>query len=62
MISGHVNLIIGANLLTNKDGSVKLADFGVASKTAGVSDNTVVGSPYWSEKFMFTPPKLIYTL
>ena len=40
---------IGANLLTNKDGTVKLADFGVASKTAGVVDNAVVGSPYWSE-------------
>ena len=39
----------GANLLTNKDGTVKLADFGVASKTAGVIDNAVVGSPYWSK-------------
>ena len=41
--------IKGANLLTNKDGSVKLADFGVASTTTGVSDNSVVGSPYWSK-------------
>jgi serine/threonine protein kinase len=42
--------IKGANILTNKDGTVKLADFGVASNTAapGVSDNAVVGSPYWS--------------
>jgi serine/threonine protein kinase len=38
--------IKGANILTNKDGSVKLADFGVA--TAQVSDGAVVGSPYWS--------------
>ncbi|PVF99565.1 hypothetical protein CPB86DRAFT_872615 [Serendipita vermifera] len=37
--------IKGANILTNKDGSVKLADFGVA--TAQVSDGAVVGSPYW---------------
>ena len=42
--------IKGANILTNKDGCVKLADFGVASctTTGGVSDDTVVGSPYWS--------------
>lgn len=41
--------IKGANILTNKDGCVKLADFGVAAKaTPGVvSDATVVGSPYW---------------
>lgn len=39
--------IKGANILTNKDGTVKLADFGVA--TAQVSDGTVVGSPYWSK-------------
>lgn len=37
--------IKGANILTNKDGCVKLADFGVA--TAQVSDSAVVGSPYW---------------
>jgi serine/threonine protein kinase len=42
--------IKGANILTNKDGTVKLADFGVASNTAaaGVRDDAVVGSPYWS--------------
>ncbi|TFK48734.1 hypothetical protein OE88DRAFT_1633996 [Heliocybe sulcata] len=41
--------IKGANILTNKDGCVKLADFGVASKaTPGVvNDAAVVGSPYW---------------
>ncbi|KDQ62037.1 hypothetical protein JAAARDRAFT_189411 [Jaapia argillacea MUCL 33604] len=41
--------IKGANILTNKDGCVKLADFGVASKatTGVVSDASVVGSPYW---------------
>jgi serine/threonine protein kinase len=41
--------IKGANLLTNKDGTVKLADFGVASTAAaGMNDAAVVGSPYWS--------------
>jgi len=49
--------IKGANILTNKDGSVKLADFGVSSRTntpdiaavanPDASDNEVVGSPYW---------------
>jgi serine/threonine protein kinase len=42
----------GANILTTKDGSVKLADFGVAmtiSDDASSSNqvDTVVGSPYW---------------
>ena len=41
--------IKGANILTNKDGTVKLADFGVAARTGGVMDGAVVGSPYWSE-------------
>ncbi|EKM79117.1 hypothetical protein AGABI1DRAFT_120578 [Agaricus bisporus var. burnettii JB137-S8] len=40
--------IKGANILTNKDGTVKLADFGVASSvTAGAANAAVVGSPYW---------------
>ncbi|KAI5117925.1 hypothetical protein M0805_002004 [Coniferiporia weirii] len=41
--------IKGANILTNKDGCVKLADFGVASKatTGSAKDDAVVGSPYW---------------
>ncbi|KAJ7572185.1 kinase-like domain-containing protein [Mycena floridula] len=41
--------IKGANILTNKDGTVKLADFGVASSTTtgAVSNDAVVGSPYW---------------
>ncbi|PCH40431.1 kinase-like protein [Wolfiporia cocos MD-104 SS10] len=41
--------IKGANILTNKDGCVKLADFGVASRTTAgaVRDDDVVGSPYW---------------
>lgn len=43
--------IKGANILTNKDGSVKLADFGVSSRTAtptlAQNENEVVGSPYW---------------
>ncbi|WWD18350.1 hypothetical protein CI109_102800 [Kwoniella shandongensis] len=45
--------IKGANILTNKDGSVKLADFGVSSRSTQPAlgtesnDNEVVGSPYW---------------
>ncbi|WVO23738.1 uncharacterized protein IAS62_005094 [Cryptococcus decagattii] len=49
--------IKGANILTNKDGSVKLADFGVSSRApTAVLDQSdksnhgeaeVVGSPYW---------------
>ncbi|KLO16806.1 kinase-like protein [Schizopora paradoxa] len=41
--------IKGANILTNKDGCVKLADFGVASTATSVAANkdAVVGSPYW---------------
>ncbi|KAG6902525.1 hypothetical protein C0995_015343 [Termitomyces sp. Mi166 len=44
--------IKGANILTNKDGTVKLADFGVASNTTtGVRDDAVVGSPYWNVSY-----------
>lgn len=46
--------IKGANILTNKDGTVKLADFGVASSvTAGTANAAVVGSPYWSMFYAF---------
>ena len=48
--------IKSANTLTNKDGTVKLVEFGVAAKTGGVMDGTVVLSQkawsvgsYWSE-------------
>jgi serine/threonine protein kinase len=54
--------IKGANILTNKDGTVKLADFGVASSvTAGAANAAVVGSPYWSmfSNFFFWFNKLM---
>ncbi|CAA7050997.1 unnamed protein product [Microthlaspi erraticum] len=41
--------IKGANILTTKEGLVKLADFGVATKLNEADANThsVVGTPYW---------------
>lgn len=38
--------IKGSNILATKEGSIKLADFGVATR-AGGHDRSVVGSPYW---------------
>ncbi|CAC9892989.1 unnamed protein product [Aureobasidium pullulans] len=40
--------IKGANILTTKEGLVKLADFGVATrKDTGLHESSVVGTPYW---------------
>ena len=41
--------IKGANILTTKEGTVKLADFGVATNfsAGGIDMNEVVGTPYW---------------
>lgn len=39
--------IKGANILTTKEGLVKLADFGVATKAQGLAEGSVVGTPYW---------------
>jgi serine/threonine protein kinase len=38
--------IKGANILTTKEGLVKLADFGVATQS-NVGEHSVVGTPYW---------------
>ncbi|KAL0446585.1 UNVERIFIED_CONTAM: MAP3K epsilon protein kinase [Sesamum latifolium] len=50
--------IKGANILTTKEGLVKLADFGVATKLneADVNTHSVVGTPYWMA------PELLYSL
>ncbi|GAA5962208.1 hypothetical protein JCM3765_003898 [Sporobolomyces pararoseus] len=39
--------IKGSNILATKEGNIKLADFGVATRVGGPSDSAVVGSPYW---------------
>ncbi|GAA6017250.1 hypothetical protein JCM10207_003660 [Rhodosporidiobolus poonsookiae] len=39
--------IKGSNILATKEGSIKLADFGVATRVGGPADSAVVGSPYW---------------
>lgn len=39
--------IKGANILTTKEGLIKLADFGVATKATGLNESSVVGTPYW---------------
>ncbi|XWS63320.1 hypothetical protein CRYUN_Cryun06bG0085000 [Craigia yunnanensis] len=41
--------IKGANILTTKEGLVKLADFGVATKLteADVNTHSIAGTPYW---------------
>eukprot|EP01133_Synstelium_polycarpum_P006813 gene6813-7918_t len=39
--------IKGANILTTKEGKIKLADFGVATKFDDMAAAAVVGTPYW---------------
>jgi len=43
--------IKGANILTTKEGTVKLADFGVATKLSEAEKtNSFAGTPYWSKR------------
>lgn len=39
--------IKGANILTTKDGGIKLADFGVAAALTEAESENPVGTPYW---------------
>lgn len=39
--------IKGANILTTKDGGIKLADFGVAAALSEAESENPVGTPYW---------------
>ena len=52
--------IKGANVLTTKTGTIKLADFGVATKLSEIdsSKRRVVGTPYWMapETVEMSPP------
>eukprot|EP00762_Andalucia_godoyi_P000625 ANDGO_05391.mRNA.1 MAP3K epsilon protein kinase 1 len=51
--------IKGANILTTKDGIIKLADFGVAAKLSEIEAESVVGTPYWMapEIIELNPPQ-----
>eukprot|EP01094_Clydonella_sp_ATCC50884_P002136 TRINITY_DN11643_c0_g1_i1.p1 TRINITY_DN11643_c0_g1~~TRINITY_DN11643_c0_g1_i1.p1 ORF type:complete len:1085 (-),score=383.55 TRINITY_DN11643_c0_g1_i1:312-3566(-) len=40
--------IKGANILTTKGGTVKLADFGIAAEVSSTAENSsIMGTPYW---------------
>ncbi|GAA6025978.1 hypothetical protein JCM8202_002188 [Rhodotorula sphaerocarpa] len=59
--------IKGSNILATKEGSIKLADFGVATRVGGPSDMAVVGSPYWMapeivDQFGASPASDIWSL
>ena len=45
--------IKAANLLTTKDGTIKIADFGIAATTSSVDNMEALGTPYWSKKIIY---------
>ena len=56
----------GANILTTKEGFVKLADFGVAAKLGELEEHHrdelqqhVVGTPYWMAPDKLQNPELL---
>jgi len=60
----HTNKILhrdikAGNVLVNKAGNAKLADFGVSAilVNTGFKQKTVVGSPYWMSPEVISPPK-----
>ena len=44
--------IKGANILSTKNGNIKLADFGVAAALNEAESDNPVGTPYWSKIFL----------
>jgi serine/threonine protein kinase len=54
--------IKGANILSTKEGLIKLADFGVATKlNESRKSDSVVGTPYWSMSYAVLPSSSLIT-
>lgn len=44
--------IKAANILTTKEGLIKLTDFGVSTLDQNASSTDVAGTPYWSKIYL----------